>query len=205
MSTAVASNPVMPAVATPPTPASAVPAVPPPAPKPVERTYDDALRETAHQIWEVRRDACEELAAMRDRRAIPHLIRMLGDGVGAVRFCAAEALGKFGDHVAVEPLIKELSNPHFGSYAPIIESLAGIRAPEAIPHFIRLLSDSDVRVRGLAANALMVMTRQFISFKAKGPEDERKEAIRQWEHWWTMNHQAILKAGTTNPEKSAVK
>src|SRR4051812_41393340 len=126
MSTAVASDPVMPAVVT------AIPPAPPPPP--VKRTFEQVLRETHHQIWEVRRDACEELAALRDRRAVAHLIRMLSDGVGAVRFCAAESLGKMGDHAAVEPLIKELNNPQFGSFAPVIESLASIKAPVAIPH-----------------------------------------------------------------------
>lgn len=194
MSTAVASDPVMPAVVS----SAALPPIPkaPPPPK----QFEDILRETNHAIWEVRRDACEELAALRDRRAIPHLIRLLTDGVGAVRFCAAESLGRMGDHAAVEPLIRELNNPQFGSYAPIIESLASIRAPEAIPHFIRLLADGDARVRGLAANGLMVMTRQFISFKAKGSEEERAESVRQWEHWWKINQHAILAAGKSRAQ-----
>jgi HEAT repeat protein len=154
--------------------------------------FDTLLRELNHRVWEVRRDACEELVNGGDPRAVPHLTRLLHDGVGAVRFAAAEALGKFGDQSAVKPLLALLDNPHFGAYGPVIEALASLRAQEAIPYFIRFLRDHDSRVRGLAANALMVMTRQFIGFKAKGSETERAAAIAQWEHWWEKNKQNLL-------------
>lgn len=153
--------------------------------------YDTLIRDLNHRVWEIRRNACEELGAANDSRAVPHLVRLLNDGVGAVRFAAAEALGKLGDKSAVPALLSLLDNPVFGSYGPVIESLAALRAQEAIPYFIRFLRDQDPRVRGLAANALMVMTRQFISFKAKGTEEERNAAITQWETWWEKNKHSI--------------
>jgi HEAT repeat protein len=113
--------------------------------------------------------------------------------VGAVRFAAAESLGKLGDKSAIPALLTLLDNDHFGSYGPVIESLASLKAYDAIPAFIRFLRDRDPRVRGLAANALMVMTRQFISFKAKGTEEERNAGIQQWEKWWEKNKDNILK------------
>ncbi|MCY3023530.1 MAG: HEAT repeat domain-containing protein [Planctomycetota bacterium] len=152
------------------------------------------LRDLNHRVWEVRRDACEELGALGDQRAAAHLTRLLSDGVGAVRFAAAEALGKLGDKSAVPALLALLDNPVFGAYGPVIEALASLRAQQAIPYFIRFLRDHDPRVRGLAANALMVMTRQFISFKAKGSEAERAAAIAQWEAWWEKNKHTITKA-----------
>lgn len=160
-----------------------------PVPEPAGETVDveTMLRDLNHRVWEVRRNACEELGACSDARAVPELIRLLGDGVGAVRFAAAEALGKLGDKSAVPPLMKLLEDPNFGSYGPVIESLASLKAMEAIPALIRFLRDRDARVRGLAANALMVMTRQFISFKGKGTEEEREVGIRQWEAWWEKN------------------
>ena len=158
-----------------------------PVPAANPEAYDALLHDLNHRVWEIRRDACEELGTMGDARAVPHLIRLLTDGVGAVRFAAAEALGKLGDKSAVPALLALLDNPHFGSYGPVIESLASLKAREAIPAFIRFLRDHDPRVRGLAANALMVMTRQFISFKAKGTEEERAAAIEQWEKWWEKN------------------
>jgi HEAT repeat protein len=155
--------------------------------------FDALMRDINHRVWEIRRNACEELGTLGDQRAVQHLIRLLADGVGAVRFAAAEALGKLGDKSAVPYLLGLLDDPHFGSYGPVIESLASLKAQEAIPYFIRFLRDHDARVRGLAANALMVMTRQFIGFKAKGTEEERAAAIAQWEQWWEKNKGNILK------------
>jgi len=154
--------------------------------------FDTLLRDLNHQVWEIRRNSCEELGTSGDTRAVAYLTRLLSDGVGAVRFSAAEALGKLGDKSAIPSLISLLDNPHFGSYGPVIESLASLKAQEAIPYFIRFLRDHDPRVRGLAANALMVMTRQFIGFKAKGNEEERNVAIGQWEAWWEKNKQSVL-------------
>lgn len=154
--------------------------------------FDALVRDLNHRVWEVRRNSCEELGTGGDTRAVPHLTRLLSDGVGAVRFAAAEALGKLGDKSAIPALIALLDNPNFGSYGPVIESLASLKAQEAIPYFIRFLRDHDPRVRGLAANALMVMTRQFIGFKAKGTEEERNTAIQQWEAWWEKNKQTVL-------------
>jgi|GEM_PF-1836152 len=153
--------------------------------------FETLVRDLNHRVWEIRRNACEELGAAADPRGVPHLVRLLQDGVGAVRFAAAEALGKLGDKSAVPALLQLLDNPNFGSYGPVIESLASLRAQEAIPFFIRFLRDQDPRVRGLAANALMVMTRQFISFKAKGSDTERAAAIQQWEAWWEKNKHSI--------------
>jgi HEAT repeat protein len=158
-----------------------------PVPTPSAEDFDKLIKDLNHRVWELRRNACEELGTSADARAVPHLIRLLTDGVGAVRFAAAEALGKIGDKSAVSSLIALLDNPQFGSYGPVIESLASLKAQEAIPYFIRFLRDHDARVRGLAANALMVMTRQFIGFKAKGTEEERNLAIAQWETWWEKN------------------
>jgi len=155
--------------------------------------FEALVRDLNHRVWEIRRNACEELGTGNNARGVPHLIRLLNDGVGAVRFAAAEALGKLGDKTAVPALLKLLDNPVFGSYGPVIESLAALRAQEAIPFFIRFLRDHDPRVRGLAANALMVMTRQFISFKAKGSDAEREAAILQWEQWWEKNKQSITR------------
>lgn len=158
-----------------------------PVPTGAGADFDTLLMELNHRIWEVRRDACEGLAAHGDKKAVPHLKRALHDGVGAVRFAAAEALGKIGDKSIIPDLIKLLENPQFGAYGPVIESLATLKSTEALPYFIRFLRDGDARVRGLAGNALMVITRQVIFFKAKGTEEEREASIKQWEDWWTKN------------------
>ena len=164
-----------------------------PVPSPSGDSFEVLFRDLNHRVWEVRRNACEELGTAGDQRAVSHLVRLLGDGVGAVRFSAAEALGKLGDKSAVPALLALLDDPQFGAYGPVIESLANLKAQEAIPFFIRFLGDQDPRVRGLAANALMVMTRQFIGFKAKGTIEERASSIQQWEAWWEKHQQTIAK------------
>ena len=156
--------------------------------------FDLLLRDLNHRVWEVRRNACEELGALGDQRGVPHLVGLLEDHVGAVRFAAAEALGRLGDRSAIPALIALLDNATFGAYGPVIDALARLRAQQAIPYFIRFLRDPDARVRSLSANALMVMTRQFISFKAKGTQDEREAAIAQWEAWWQKNKDGILRS-----------
>lgn len=152
------------------------------------RVSDDQLqqhlKDLNHRVWEVRRDAAERLGEARDTRAVVPLVRALQDGVGGVRFAAAEALGKLGDQSAVPSLIALLDSEEFGSHGPVIEALMELRAQEAIPYFIRFLRSDDARIRGLAANALMQLTRQFIPFKAKGTQEEREEAVLQWEAWW---------------------
>ena len=163
-----------------------------PTPRINDASFENLLKDLNHRVWEIRRDACEELGDTGERRAVPYLMRALNDGVGAVRFAAAEALGKLGDKSAVPALLALLDNPNFGSYGPVIDSLANLKAKQAIPYFIRFLSDQDVRVRGLAANALMVLTRQFIGFKAKGTADERAAAIAQWELWWEKNKSTLV-------------
>ena len=163
--------------------------------------YEVLIKDLNHRVWEVRRNACEELGALGDQRAVPHLVRLLGDGVGAVRFSAAEALGRLGDRSAIPALLALLDNPHFGAFGPVIDALASLRAQQAIPYFIRFLRDQDTRVRSLSANALMVMTRQFISFKAKGTAEEREAAIAQWEAWWQKNEAAILRSAQSGAEQ----
>ena len=158
-----------------------------------DMAFDSIIKDLNHRVWEVRRDACESLGSSGQAHAVPYLIRALQDGVGAVRFAAAEALGKLGDRSAIPHLVKLLDDPQFGSYAPVIESLANLKAHGAIPYFIRFLRDPDARIRGLAANALMVMTRQFIGFKAKGTEEEREIAVKQWETWFEKNKDSLPK------------
>jgi len=147
------------------------------------------IAELSHRVWEVRRDACEELGQRGDVRAIPELVGKLHDSVGAVRFAAAEALGRLGDRSVIPHLVKLLYEQDFGAYAPVIDALANLRAVEAVPIFILLLGDPDARARGMAANALMVITRQVIPFKAKGTDAEREAAIARWQAWWEKNKQ----------------
>ncbi|MCX7805621.1 MAG: HEAT repeat domain-containing protein [Planctomycetota bacterium] len=154
---------------------------------------DQAQRVTAllldleHPVWEIRRDAAEDLGNLGEQAALPSLVRHTRDPVGAVRFACVEAIGKLGGTAYAKDLVALLDDPSFGAVAPVIEALANLKDPIAIPYFIRFLRDPDPRIRGLASNSLMVLTRQFIAFKAKGTEEEREQAVRQWEEWWEKN------------------
>jgi HEAT repeat protein len=145
------------------------------------------LLDMEHPVWEIRRDAAEELGNLGDQNALPSLARHIRDPVGAVRFACVEAIGKLGGVAYAKDLMALLDDPSFGAVAPVIEALANLKDPLAIPYFIRFLRDPDPRIRGLASNSLMVLARQFIPFKAKGTDEEREQGIRLWEEWWEKN------------------
>jgi len=160
-----------------------------------EEWFNGLIQDLNHVIWEVRRNAAEDLGGYGDQRAVPYLIQHLSDTVGGVRFAIVEALGKMGDSRAVPALVQLLDDPSFGAYGPVIEALANMKSEQAIPYFIRFLRDGDPRIRGLAHNSLMVMTRQFIPFKSKGTDEEREKAVQQWEAWWNQNYQTFQLPG----------
>jgi HEAT repeat protein len=59
-------------------------------------------------------------------------VQALDDDVGAVRYAAAEALGKIGDTAAVPHLLQRLNQKDFGALGPLIESLANLKSVQAI-------------------------------------------------------------------------
>ncbi len=118
---------------------------------------------------------------------IPHLSRALKDPVGAVRFAAANSLGKIGTEQAVGPLVACLKDPFFGVYTPVLEGLGNLRHKRAVPHFIRFLRDTDPRVRGVANSSLMVTTGKAMAFRATANEEKREKAVKRWEEWWEKN------------------
>lgn len=154
--------------------------------------FDKLIHELNHRIWEVRRDACDELGLLGDNRAIPALIRMLQDGIGGVRFAAAEALGRLGEPSVAPDLLRLLDDPLFGTHGPVMEALTALKAREAAPHFIRFLRDRDVHQRRVASNCLRELTGHFVNFDPQGREETREAAAREWEGWWEQNKNAFL-------------
>lgn len=154
--------------------------------------FDRLVHELNHRIWEVRRDACDELGMLGDKRAIPPLIRMLQDGIGGVRFAAAEALGRLGDRVVIPELLRLLDDPLFGTHGPVMEALTALKAKESAPYFIRFLRDPDVHQRRVASNCLRELTGYFITYDPQGRPEAREAAAREWEAWWEQNKAAFL-------------
>lgn len=123
--------------------------------------------------------------------AIPHLARALKDPVGAVRFAAANALGRIGTDQAVGPLTACLDDPFFGVYTPVLEALGNLRHKRAVPYFVRFLRDPDPRVRGVANAGLLVTTGKAMAFRASAEEEKREKAVRRWEEWWEKNKKSF--------------
>lgn len=111
-----------------------------------------ALRDENESIRLIATDIFREL---RYRPAVLSLIHALQfDSSFVVRWRAADALGKIGDPLAMEPLIRALNdeNPNVRGYAALALGRFGINAP-VIP-LIPILRDTDYRVRDCAAEAL---------------------------------------------------
>lgn len=154
--------------------------------------FDKLIHELNHRIWEVRRDACDELGLLGDKRAIPALIRMLQDGIGGVRFAAAEALGRLGDPAVIPDLLRLLGDSLFGTHGPVMEALTALKAKESVPHFIRFLRDHDMHQRRVASNCLRELTGHFVNFDPQGREELREASAREWEAWWQQNKESFL-------------
>ncbi len=141
--------------------------------------------------WEQRRDAAEDLGAYGAPEAIPYLTRALSDGVGAVQYAAAVALGQIGTIGHTEQvaqfLVAILDNPNFRFHAPVLEALGNMRVREAIPSFIRFLRHQDPTVRGIANSSLMVTTSKAVGFRGTADEARREAAVQKWEAWWAEN------------------
>jgi HEAT repeats/PBS lyase HEAT-like repeat len=87
-----------------------------------------------HKNHRVASSAAYALGEIRDKKAVPALIKALGNDRDHMRRIAAHALGKIGDRRAVMPLIDVLINTEqpLAVQASVITSLGRIGDPEAI-------------------------------------------------------------------------
>jgi HEAT repeat protein len=116
----------------------------------------------------VRANAAFAIGCLREKAktAVVALVATLEDSDDWVRSNVVEALGKIGKdaEIAIPNLITALSDNYSGIRAKATLSLAYI-APEsqAIPLLIHMFGDSDIRVRGAAADALGVFAGKVAS------------------------------------------
>ncbi|MFC1806793.1 HEAT repeat domain-containing protein [Candidatus Omnitrophota bacterium] len=95
------------------------------------------------------------LGELKDDRAVPVLISVLGEKKMTMRYNAAKALGKIGDNKAVPALIKLLSDPEWEVRFFTVEAIGDIGDVQAAkPLSNVLLSDSNKEVRLAAVEAL---------------------------------------------------
>ena len=87
--------------------------------------------------------AADRLAASGDRKAVPHLLESLTDGVPLVRLAVAEALGKLGDASGVEPLIAHLEdeNENLMVRLGVADALAEIGGDRALEKLLEIAKD----------------------------------------------------------------
>jgi len=171
---------------------------------PIERATDDLVADLSSRAWELRRDACEDLGQRREKRAVPYIVNLLRDTVGAVRYAAVQALGMIGGDEIVQPLLDCLADTDFGDHAPVLEAIGNMRRAEAIPYLLTFLRDPDPMIRGIANTSLMVTTRQALGFQATAPEEDREMAIMKWEAWWESTEGNFVEP-TEKPKKKKKK
>src|SRR5262245_41003197 len=103
--------------------------------------------------WSAREAAAREAARLgrRAERAIPALVRNLGDEDWRVGAAAADALGAIGP-AAVAPVVETLSDGRGAARSNAAAALAQVGAP-AVERLIRALGDERLVVRDAAAQA----------------------------------------------------
>ena len=97
--------------------------------------------------------AIEVLKAIGDKRAIPALVKTLGDRNKWVRQEASTALTTMGDD-AIEPVIAELDNPKWRVRGAACWILGALGAKEALPKLEELLDDESSFVQYGAKDAI---------------------------------------------------
>ena len=170
----------------------------------LEFEYDTLIAFCESAAWEQRRDAAEDLGVYGAPEAIPFLMRLLWDKVGAVQYAATVALGQIGTPAVVPTLLGCLDNPNFKFPAPVIEALGNLRIKEAVPYLIRYLRHPDPHIRAIANSTLMVTTAKVQGFRATADEQHRKAAVQKWEQWWAQN-QASFQVPGKGPKKKKKK
>ena len=101
-------------------------------------------RKTHHLEWQIPADryyAVAVLASLKDPRAVPILIPLLGDKEVAIG--VPWALAQIGDKRAIGPLTNSLSNEDPTIRVMVIHALRELHAREAIPALTLLLNDHD--------------------------------------------------------------
>jgi TonB family protein len=104
-----------------------------------------------------RREAANQLGALRARDAVRALIATLPDKDATVREAAAFALGQIAAPAATDPLLRALSDKDAEARASAAFALGMIGDRKALPALSKALDDSDAAVRSSAIVALGLM------------------------------------------------
>lgn len=116
--------------------------------------FDYFVKQLDAPGFKVRLQAAYILGTLGDKRAVPPLVKTLGDTHYAVRGAAAIALGSLGDLAAVKPLAKLATDEESWVRAEVMKALGKLQASDALPAIFNALDDADWKVRHQAARAL---------------------------------------------------
>lgn len=124
-----------------------------------EASLDSLIKDLEVEDAEVREDAVDELAELKDKRAIVHLIKVLdSDTDPDIRESAAEALGDLGGPEAIDSLIQALDDRDADVRESAVDSLGQIGGDEVVRPLMDALKDVDEDVREAAASELKRLT-----------------------------------------------
>ncbi|HZZ72794.1 MAG TPA: HEAT repeat domain-containing protein [Pirellulales bacterium] len=115
---------------------------------------DLACAGLSHPSADVRRRACEVLAAAGRAENAPALVASLSDAQIAVQIAAAKALGRIGTAREAKPLAELLSSSDRTVRVTAATSLLRLQPAEAAAALERLTYDRDERIRRQAAEAM---------------------------------------------------
>ncbi|HEY3288637.1 MAG TPA: HEAT repeat domain-containing protein [Anaerolineae bacterium] len=135
----------------------------------------------------IRIEAAQALGGLKDARAVPSLIALLGHGY-ALSSAAARALGLIGDSQAVEPLIKMLDDYYECGREAAAEALGYLHDQRAIAPLVQTLHDDDHAMRKLAADAL-----ERIGWRPPDPEMKATHlvALQNWSGCVLLGRDAV--------------
>jgi len=126
---------------------------------PKEARLEPLVKALKDRDPEVREEAVDSLAELKDERAIVYLTDvLLSDKNEDVRESAAAALGELGDERAIDPLIQALRDKDAGVRESAVNALAEIGSKEVISPLMDALSDEDEDVREAVEEALEEIT-----------------------------------------------
>ena len=134
----------------------------------VEASLDSLIKDLEDNDAEVREDAVDDLAELKDKRTVVHLARVLGnDRDPDIRETAADALGDLGGPEAIDSLIQALDDRDADVRESAVDSLGQIGGEEVVPPLMDALRDEEEDVREAAAIVLKQITGEDF-----GPESE---------------------------------
>ncbi len=114
------------------------------------------IRDLLSQDEATRRYAAEDLAELRDSRAVAPLIPLLFDPTAAVREAAVDALKAIGGEETVRAVIPLLRTENAAARNAASEVLEWAGEP-AVPHLVKLLDDDDKDVRKFAVDIMALI------------------------------------------------